>query len=100
MTPIFITLAVCLPAIVLMVGIYLWVRRSLTFDRARFKVLRVLLCVSIGCAGISFVAALFASKPGESLSAGLLVPGVTNLVVASVIALQIQQCRRSLGGRQ
>jgi len=100
MKPIIITLAVCLPLIVLMVGIYLWVHRSPTPDRARFSVLLVLLCVVIGSAGISFVAAGFASKPGESLSAGLLLPGVMNLVVASLIALQIQKCRRSLGGKQ
>ncbi|MCF7707611.1 MAG: hypothetical protein K9N52_01775 [Verrucomicrobia bacterium] len=98
MTPILIALAVCLPIVGLMGGIYLWIQRSRIPELIRFKVLRVLLYVIIGSGSLVMFVEVLGSEPGESVFASLLLYVFLFFsfgLGAGSVALEMRKCRRN-----
>jgi hypothetical protein len=94
--PIFIMLAVVLPQIALMTGLYLWVNRHRQPDVARIKVFRALLwfifCIFLGL----LAASIILGPPDLGHGDNLLLVISSLLLLAGTTAFQIRICRRRL----
>jgi peptidoglycan biosynthesis protein MviN/MurJ (putative lipid II flippase) len=94
MQPILITLAICLPLVAGLAALYIWVDRKPDPDLARYKVLRVLLCLGALCLAASLITSYLAFKKGESSFNTTLTALLSTILVAIVIAFQFAKARR------
>jgi hypothetical protein len=95
-SPILIALAVVLPQIVLMAGLYLWVSRNRQPDVARIKVFRGLLWFILFIF-LALLAALIVLGPNSTHSTeDFLLPFGPLFLLAVLCVYQIQLCQRRL----